>query len=473
MSPLARALLKLAEFSQSSVRCTLIETAEGEPVQEDLGRTFLFRRDGQILILNRAVYISTPEGIKAEDEHLFKGNGEVIQLWFLHEHVPRVVSCRIEERTRFPEDLQSRLDPKIPFGYKLVPISDVVKQDMRSSLRFSHQSGAGALPVYPHILFDLFVCKTDTTLIPDTPAPAWIEHPTFTSPDNGAADPEVGEGGLYDPQSLVGAFKKAMRENPSELRNVYVSKPYLDEKVDRSYLLELGYSDVLGLNSDDVGRVLHIKKPILTLIKDRRDPRYLKVGDTLVLHYGCRTRTGYDYYEMISEISKGGLENISVRPRMFHRREPGLRVPLVDFCVNGMRFANTPEFMDYMFGEGHEKIPVEEQLEQLKRCIFLFNFYPRLRFSREVDVYRPDLPKRISLFGQIVRGEIQYEDEEEKVGGSLKSFGVRSAYDPSEYSRDEYTFDRWETIRPFRENRYFKAVHKSLNGLIAYLESQG
>lgn len=158
---------------------------------------------------------------------------------------------------------------------------------------------------------------------------------------------------------------------------------------------------------------------------------------------------------------------------MYHRQERGLRVPLLDFSVNGIRFGNTPDFMEYLFGRGYEKIPVEEQLQQLKRCVFLFNFYPRLRFSREVDIYRPDLPKRVSLLGRIVRGEIHYDDEEEKTGGELRSFGVQSTYDPSDYSRDDYFFERWDIIRPFRENRYFKAVHKSLNGLIAYLQNQG
>jgi hypothetical protein len=474
-SPLARALTRLAEFNQSSVRCTLLETAEGETADEDIGRAFLVKRDGQLLILNRAIYISVPDGIKAEDQDSFRGNGEVLQLWFLQDRVPRVVDCRVEERTRFPSELRSRLDPQIPFGYKLVPLGDVVKQDQRSSLRFSHQPGAASLPVYPQILFDMFVCKTDTIIKPDERIPPWIDRPEFKLATDGEGDdPVAADTGLFDPQNLVSQFKKSMLHNPSELRHVHVSKPYLDEKLDKSFLLELGFSDVLGLNSDEVGRLLHIKKPIQTLIKDRRDPHCLKVGDTLVLHYGSRAgRDGsYDYYELIAEISKGGLENISIRPRMHLRKESGLRVSLLDFCVNGVRFANSPDFMDYMFGQGHEQIPPEEQLEQLGRCVFLLNFYPKLRFGRDIDGYRPKLPKRISLLGQIVRGEIEYEDEEEKTGGHLRSFGVRSMYDPSEYSRDDFSFDRWEIIRPFRENRYFKEVHKSLNGLIAYLESQ-
>ena len=64
------------------------------------------------------------------------------------------------------------------------------------------------------------------------------------------------------------------------------------------------------------------------------------------------------------------------------------------------------------------------------------------------------------------------EDEEEQRGGEIKDFGVQFMYDPVAYSRDHHRFDRWEMIRPFKENRYFKEVHKTLNSLIAFLESQ-
>ena len=45
-------------------------------------------------------------------------------------------------------------------------------------------------------------------------------------------------------------------------------------------------------------------------------------------------------------------------------------------------------------------------------------------------------------------------------------------YDPVDYGLVEFRYSRWEMIRPFKENRHFKKVHKSLNGLIAFLESQ-
>ena len=44
--------------------------------------------------------------------------------------------------------------------------------------------------------------------------------------------------------------------------------------------------------------------------------------------------------------------------------------------------------------------------------------------------------------------------------------------DPSEYSGDTYSYDRLELIWDFKENKHFREVHNSLNGLIAYLEIQ-
>ncbi len=53
----------------------------------------------------------------------------------------------------------------------------------------------------------------------------------------------------------------------------------------------------------------------------------------------------------------------------------------------------------------------------------------------------------------------------------IKAFGVRFYYDPADYSRDTYSYDRWELIREFKENRHFREIHNSLNMLIGHLES--
>ncbi|HAA76980.1 TPA: hypothetical protein DCE37_17865, partial [Candidatus Latescibacteria bacterium] len=179
-----------------------------------------------------------------------------------------------------------------------------------------------------------------------------------------------------------------------------------------------------------------------------------------------------DYYQVVTEVARDGLENITIRPVAHETEEAGLRLPLIDFSVNGFRFGTSKEFVDYALPETAWRMRLEEKAEALKERVFLFNFYPRTRFGREIDGYRPELPKQIPVLGQIVRSEIVWEDEEERTGGKFHTHGVQLMYDPAEYSSEKFAYDRWEIIRPFRENRYFKDVHKSLNGLIAYLEAQ-
>jgi hypothetical protein len=472
LSPLAITLLKLAEINMSSANCTLMPVSEGSEEPEDLGRAMFFKSDGKLLIRSRAIFITTPDQVKAESHQRFPEPGDIMSLWFLHDHVPRIVQCRVDERTQFPTELVSTLDPKVAVGYKLTPLSDITKQDKRTSLRFSHQPGQGVLPVYPQILFDVFVQDTDQTFPEEGAIPSRIDQLHLLPPK--------GQAGLtlsanFTAEDLVSNFKQDIRTNPSETRHVHVSKPYLEEKLNRGTLVELGYSDVLGLGSEDIGRNLHIKKPLISRTKDRRDEHYLTVGDRLVLHFGARSQLDGQlaYYELVTEISKGGLENLTIRPVYDIRPEQGLRVSIADFSVNGLRFDCSPDFLDYILGKNRLHLPISQQISLLQSRVLFLDIYPRLRFNRETEVYRPLLPKRISILAKIVRCEIVFEnEEEEEFGGKIVRAGVQFMYDPSEYSRDVYEFAQWERIRAFKENRYFKEVHKSLNGLIAYLESQ-
>lgn len=470
LSPLARTLLKLADINMGSANCTLVQSTDGNAEPEDLGRVLFFKSDGQLLIRNRAIYITTPDDIKAENHSRFNGKGDIVSLWFLYDHVPRTLACRVDERVHFPPETTALLDPKIGIGYKLTPVSDITKLDKRGSLRFSHLHGKGVLPVYPQVLFDLFVHATDQTYPTEGAIVPRIDTLMCLPPEG---TPEVALSKTFVAEDLVRDFKQAIRTNPPENRTVHVSKPILEEKLNRTVLHELGYADVLGLGSEELGRNLHIKKPLISRIKDRRDPHYLTLGDVLVLHYGSRAALDghYRYEELIVEIVKGGLENLTVRPLWDMRPEQGLRVNLADFSVNGARFECSSAFLSYALGAHYERFGLQEQMDMLQSRVLRFNFYPKLRFNRETDVYRPELPKRVSVLGKIVRSEIEWEDEDEQLGGKMVWAGVKFMYDPVAYSRDEYDYACWEMIRPFKENRYFKSVHKSLNGLIAYLES--
>ena len=83
----------------------------------------------------------------------------------------------------------------------------------------------------------------------------------------------------------------------------------------------------------------------------------------------------------------------------------------------------------------------------------------------------PEIPMRIQILSKIVRTEVKAaKGEGEKP--EITVFGVKFYYDPSDYSRDSYSYDRWELIRDFKENKHFREIHNSLNGLIGFLEHQ-
>ena len=469
VTPQARGLERLKDYNVSSANCTLLTTASGQELNEDIGRVEFFQSRSRLLVADESVFLSLPDGHKAEDRDHFQGQGESLRLWFLHERIPRVVDVVVEERVHLKGTDVPRLIPQSGVGFRVRLSTDVDKQDNRDSLRFSHRPGAGAMPVYPQILFDVFAMQTNIRLPREGAIPPWIEdlsvHPVSEP------RPGVLEAG-FSAEALVARFKDAMRGNPVEDRQVHISKPYLDERMQKGLLLELGYSGVLGLASEEEGPTLHIKKPALSWTKNRRDPHHLKLGDILILHYGSRSpfSGAYDYFQMITEITKDGLENMTIRPAATESVEGGMRVGLIDFSMNGFRFAATPEFIKYVAPESAYQ-SIHEQFELLQQHLLLFAFYPKLRFSPEVESHRPALPKRISVLGQIVRSDIDWEDEEQE-RGRFRTFGIKMMYDPVEYVVDEFRHSRWEMIRPFKENRYFKEVHKALNGLIAALESQ-
>ena len=99
-------------------------------------------------------------------------------------------------------------------------------------------------------------------------------------------------------------------------------------------------------------------------------------------------------------------------------------------------------------------IKAEDKVEAMEGLCYLLNFYPKLRFNRETEVYQPDLPMRIRILSKIVRTETKKSKED---GGppEITGFGFKFYYDPAEYSRDTYSYDRWELIRDFKEDKHF------------------
>ena len=166
-----------------------------------------------------------------------------------------------------------------------------------------------------------------------------------------------------------------------------------------------------------------------------------------------------------------GTENITVRTDREIRKEAGFSTELIDFSIGGIKLVCNKGFLEYVLGEDYGLIEVEEQIQILENTCYLLNFYPKLRFNRETEIYQPkSVPMRIQILGKIVRVEMSNPKEDEQP--EIVAFGMKFYYDPADYSRDSYEYDRWELIRDFKENAHFREIHNSLNGLIAYLESQ-
>ncbi len=461
-------LEKLVDMEPSSANCSLLKTPEGEESTEDLGRAFIFKHGEKPLVQNKAFYISTPDAIKAEDnQSFFKGKDEIVHLWFLHNRIPHTLDCRVMGRINFPNEIRGDLDPRLPTGYAVRPIGVIRKSDKRQFLRYSHKPGHGGMRVYSQVLFDLYISKTDMEFPETGSLPTNISElqliPYDTDTDLNGQEPE----------DVVKFMKNGLRANTRDGRVVFVGKPHMDEKSNKVSLLEMNKSDVLGLEtSKEDSRTFYIRKPS-NMSSSRDDPFGLGDGDTIVLGFYTRISSDHptEYYDLISEITRVGTENMTVRTSGDIRKEAGIGAEMLDFGVGGVKISASKAFLDYALGEDHKEMPVEDKIQALEGLCYLLNFYPKLRFNRETEVYEPAVPMRIQILSKIVRTEMKPPKEEEEAA-EITGFGMKFYYDPSEYSRDTFTYDRWELIRDFKENKHFREIHNSLNGLIGFLESQ-
>ena len=70
------------------------------------------------------------------------------------------------------------------------------------------------------------------------------------------------------------------------------------------------------------------------------------------------------------------------------------------------------------------------------------------------------------MIGEIVRGQV----DTGKDRGRLAGLGIAFRYDPADYDPSHYAVSAWEPLRALRDNPHFKEIHRSLNGMLAYLK---
>ncbi|MDA0711376.1 MAG: hypothetical protein O3B73_14345, partial [bacterium] len=413
---LEKILQRFAEMSPNSVNCSLVKS---EDTQEDLERSFVFKHDNNVLVQNKAIYASTPDGLRAAENLL--GKGDILHLWFLYRSVPHSLDCRVMGRIRFPESLMDDLAPRIPVAYMLRPVSNIRKIENRQNLRYSHKA-TGDRRVYTQILFDLFLTKTDV-VFPDSGS-----LPPFIADIHSIPHDTVTNFSGQTPEDIVKFMKNAIRLNARESRVVYVSKPFMDDRSNKVSLLELGKSDMLGLeikaNQPQGVRIpetrnFYIRKPP-RMSGDPKSGLSLRESDTLVLnfHTSVSNDAPTEYYDLISQVTRVGTENLTIRTNGDIHKETGLHCELVDFSMGGIKMECSDNLLSYILGPDQDTMPFVEKLKVLESVCYLLNFYPKLRFNRETEIYEPEIPMKIQILTKVVRidstGGILFENGEIK-----------------------------------------------------------
>ena len=286
--------------------------------------------------------------------------GAILNLQFYHNAIPYSFDCQVVQRVRFSDRLLGRLQPRVPVGYKVTPMGDVVRKQGRGSLRFAHIRGIQGLEAFPNVRFDLLVERVRLHGPAHEQAPQVVRFP--------GDDPLPDEArGCASPEDLVALFYRTLQANPSHMQQVHITKVQRDPRKGSTELLDLGHTQVLGLGGERKGLRLHLRCPRQANPKDRRAPDRPQEGDVMVLHYmGRNPADGRDtHYLWGCRVLRCGVEALVLRPRGTILKQTGLPVVLRDFSVDGVGLQNSPVLEAYLLGDGEIPMHAEALLERL------------------------------------------------------------------------------------------------------------
>lgn len=455
------ALTRLNQMGAHSAVCTMVRTADGRETHAEVGPVSFYRRDNQLYIRDRAMFLVPPS--ISPDQLPFSGRGEILNLRFQYGRTPYSLNCEVVQRVRFSDRLLGGLEPRTPIGYKLHPLSNIYKNENRGSLRFAQMRGAKGPQVFPHFRFDLFVEQVHFNGLAHEMTPAIVPFP---GDDHISAD--LPENAL--PEDLVHYFHTVLRTHSEQQRQVHISLISRETRTRITDLTDLGYVDVLGLSGSQKSGLVHLRHPMTGKRGETKTACPLSEGDVLVLRFTKRglVQSSDVYYRWMCRIQKCGLETLTLRPLSAIQQQTGLPVLVRDFCVGGVGLQNSPMLESYLMG--NEPVPNDPDalFDALMGMGLLLHFYPRLYFPGDVAIYQPRIPAAFSLLGEIVRGCFDKVKNKERLMG----LGVAFRHDPADYDPQTLAVMAWEPLRGLRESAHFKEIHRALNSLIAFSENR-
>ncbi len=463
---------RLIEYSPPSALVYNIKSAANGGV-EDLGKSFILRRDKRLYSEGPHLYITTPENLKlSTDQNL---SSKTVSLHFFHRRIPHRIDCRILGRFRLLPEIVETLDFHAQAAYKLIPVGSVRKQEKRQFLRYTTKNyGDTRVPLTSHVTFDAFVRTTNQTF-PVQGAPVQILNDMTTTP---FVSQESGRP-IFSTREAIAEFRALMLNKQPHDRYISLSKivrPPSTGMVRKPDIeVVLGEVNVLALEMESLRDVLYLKKPVRTSGgKKGQDNVYaLHEGEKIIGRFSHDGK----FYEFLLEIVEARTQNEVVKPLGFIRAESGLEVPLVNYSTGGLLIESSPEFLSFVL---QEKCPVIDEntdfthepwpeiFEELRQHVLHITLYPKLHFPDAVKQFKPELPFKVSVLVQVARTHLNQVSPKNQA----LQHGLQLAYEPQAIPLKEDDIIPWRYIKNIKDNEHLRNVHSKLSQLYGYLETQ-
>lgn len=440
---------------------------------EDLGKSFILRRDKKLYSEGPHLYITTPENLKlSTDQNL---SAKTVSLHFYHRRIPHRIDCRILGRFRLLPEIVETLDFHAQAAYKLIPVGSVRKQEKRQFLRYTVKNyGDTRVPLTSHITFDAFV-RTTNQSIPLQGAPVQMIGDLVTTP---YLKQESGRP-VFSTREAIAEFRALMLNKQPHERYISLSKivrPPSTGMIRKPDIeVVLGEVNVLALEMESLRDVLYLKKPVrISGGKKGQDSVYtLHEGEKIIARFSHEEK----FYEFLLEIVEARTQNEVVKPLGYIRTESGLEVPLINYSTGGLLIESSPEFLSFVL---QDKCPVIDEetdytrepwpqiFEEMRQQILHITLYPKLHFPEAVKQFKPELPFKISVLVQIVRTIFNQVSPKNQV----LQHGLQLAYEPQAIPLKEDDTVPWRYIKNIKDNEHLRNVHSKLSQLYGYLETQ-
>lgn len=460
-------VMHLAELNPVSALVDL-KPETGATAAAKLGKSFFLKRAKQLHREGAGFYLTTPDGLKPEQQALLTSGKATVLLQFMHRQAPVKVECRVLGHFRLLPELIETLDFKVKGAFKLQPLGPLNKEERRRHLRHVVKNyGDTRVPLTAYVQFDVFIKATQSQFPKAGALPAELSdlRPLPLGP---------GAGKLAEVRPPIEVFRGLMQEKAPPDRLVWVAKIARKDlrqlNTGAEEMLQLGPSNVLGLERDLQRNILYLKKSARADLANKDNPYNLHPGERVVLFFPARG----GYWQVRCEVVETQIQNDVLRPLGPLMGEEGLKVELVDYNEGGLRIEGQAQLLKGLLGpalpdEGatYEGPRWERAFAALSRPMLHLNLYPRLRFPDELKQFQPELPFKIPFVAQMVQTHVR-----ERAGKHLLQHGLKLVYELQAAALEPGELERWKLIRTARDNASFVQISAKLNQLRAHLEYQ-